>query len=250
MTRKGRERAPRLDGPLFNDYIEFMNTDHRAFKDALYDQFARIGKAVSNPHRLELLDLLAQGERRVEGLAREADLPIANASQHLQALHRARLVARRRDGTSIYYRLADERVFPLWQAMRDLGEARLAEIDALARTYRGERSQLEPMNAATLRQRMQDGDVIVLDVRPAEEYAAGHIPGARSIPADELATRLDELTTDLTIVAYCRGPYCVFADTAVTLLREHGFHAVRLVEGLPDWRAAGLPVETPAAARA
>jgi rhodanese-related sulfurtransferase len=221
-----------------------MNIQHRVFKDALYDQFARIGKAVSNPHRLELLDLLAQGERRVEDLAREASLPIANASQHLQALHRARLVDRRREGTSIHYRLADERVFTLWRAMRDLGEARLAEIDALAKTYLGERDRLEPMDAATLQQRMRDDEIIVLDVRPVAEFAAGHIPGARSIPAGELAARIHELPEGRTIVAYCRGPYCVFADTAVTLLREHGYSAVRLVEGLPDWRAAGLPVET------
>jgi rhodanese-related sulfurtransferase/DNA-binding transcriptional ArsR family regulator len=221
-----------------------MNSHHRAFKDALYDQFARIGKAVSNPHRLELLDLLAQGERRVDDLAREADLPIANASQHLQALSRARLVERRRNGTSIYYRLADDQVFRLWQAIRDLGEAHLAEVDALARTYFADRSHFEAVDAVTLQRRMHENDVIVLDVRPVAEYQAGHIPGARSIPADELAARLDELPLDREIVAYCRGPYCVFSDNAVALLRAHGYHAARLGEGLPDWRAAGLPIES------
>ena len=221
-----------------------MNNEQRAFKDALYEQFARVGKAVANPHRLELLDVLAQGERRVEDLAREANLPIANASQHLQALRRARLVEARRQGTSIYYRLADERVFRLWQAIRDVGEARLAEIDQLAQTYLRDRHHLEAIDAATLRRRLQDEDVVVLDVRPAEEYRAGHIPGARSIPVAELAERLDELPPERQIVAYCRGPYCVFADEAVALLRARGYRAWRLVEGLPDWHAAGLPIES------
>jgi rhodanese-related sulfurtransferase len=221
-----------------------MNTDHRPFKDALYDQFARIGKAVANPHRLELLDLLAQGERRVEDLAREAALTVANASQHLQALRRARLVEARRAGTSIYYRLADEGVFRLWQAIRDVGEARLAEIDQLARTYLQDRAQLEAIDATTLLRRLEDGDVVVLDVRPAEEYRAGHIAGARSIPIAELAGRLDELPPDREVVAYCRGPYCVFSDEAVALLRARGYEAQRLTVGLPDWRSAGLPTAT------
>jgi rhodanese-related sulfurtransferase/DNA-binding transcriptional ArsR family regulator len=221
-----------------------MNTGHRVFKDALYDQFARVGKAVANPHRLELLDLLAQGERRVEELAREANLSIANASQHLQALRRARLVEVRRQGTSIYYRLGDERVFRLWQAIRDLGQARLAEVDALVRTYLDDRDQFEAVDAAVLQQLLNDGDVVVLDVRPVAEYLAGHIPGAQSIPIDELAARLQELPTNRAIVAYCRGPYCVFADEAVALLRDRGYCASRLAEGFPDWRAAGLPVAT------
>jgi rhodanese-related sulfurtransferase/predicted transcriptional regulator len=231
-----------LDRQIFKSYIEFVNSDHRAFKNQLYEQFARLGKAVANPHRLELIDLLAQGERRVEDLAREANLPIANASQHLQALRRARLVEARRAGTSIYYRLADVRVFRLWQAIRDLGEARLAEVDQLVRAYRRDRSQLEAVDAATLLRRLAEDDVIVLDVRPPDEYRAGHIPGARSIPVGELATRLHELPADREIVAYCRGPYCVLADEAVALLRARGYRAARLEEGLPDWRAAGLPV--------
>ncbi|MER3485064.1 MAG: ArsR family transcriptional regulator, partial [Chloroflexota bacterium] len=209
----------------------------------LYDQFARIGKAVANPHRLELLDLLAQGERRVEDLAREANLSIANASQHLQALRRARLVEGRREGTAIYYRLADERVFRLWQAIRALGEARLAEVEQLTRTYLHNRNQLEAIDAKTLWRRFADEGVIVLDVRPAEEYRAGHIPGARSIPVTELAARLSELPPDRDIVAYCRGPYCVFADEAVALLRERGYRAARLIEGFPDWQLAGFPIE-------
>ncbi len=220
-----------------------MNTDHRAFKDALFDQFARIGKAVANPHRLELLDLLAQGERRVEDLAREANPPVANAPPHLQALRRARLVEARRQGTAIYYRLADQRVLRLWQAIRELGEARLAEVEQLTRAYLHDRSQLEAVDAATLWQRLADEGVIVLDVRPVEEYRAGHIPGARSIPVTELAARLNELPPDRDIVAYCRGPYCVFADEAVALLRDRGYRAARLIEGLPDWQSAGFPVE-------
>lgn len=221
-----------------------MNIDHRPFKDALYDQFARISKAVANPHRLELIDLLAQGERRVDELAREAHLSVANASQHLQALRQARLVDTRREGTAVFYRLADERVVHLWQAIRALGEARLAEIGQLTQTYLSDRDRFEAIDSATLLRRLRDDDVIVLDVRPIEEYRAGHIPGARSIPVGELEARLHELPSDRQIVAYCRGPYCVFSDEAVSLLRARGFPAMRFTEGLPDWRAAGLPVET------
>ncbi|MGH2557941.1 MAG: ArsR/SmtB family transcription factor, partial [Thermomicrobiales bacterium] len=196
--------------------------DHREFKDRLYEQFALIGKAVANPHRLELLDLLAQGERHVEDLAREAALSIANASQHLQALRRAHLVEVRREGPYAFYRLADERVFQLWQALREIGEARLAEVDRIVQTYLGDRGGLEPVDAATLLRRLHDEDVVVLDVRPAEEYRAGHIPGAHSIPVAELARRLDELPPGHEVIAYCRGPYCVFSDEAVALLRAHG----------------------------
>jgi rhodanese-related sulfurtransferase/DNA-binding transcriptional ArsR family regulator len=219
--------------------------NHREFKNRLYEQFALIGKAVANPHRLELLDLLAQGERHVEDLAREAALPIANASQHLQALRRAHLVEVRRDGPYAFYRLADDRVFRLWQALRDLGEARLAEVDRIVQTFLGDRGGLEPVDAPTLLRRLSDEDVVVLDVRPAEEYQAGHIPGAHSIPVAELERRLEELPPGCEVIAYCRGPYCVFSDEAVALLRAHGFRAQRLAVGLPDWRSAGLPVATP-----
>ncbi|HEY7035698.1 MAG TPA: metalloregulator ArsR/SmtB family transcription factor [Thermomicrobiales bacterium] len=221
-----------------------MNSSHRAFKDPLFDQFARIGKAVANPHRLELLDLLAQGERRVEDLAAETALSVANASQHLQALRQAGLVETRRAGTSIFYRLADERVFRLWQAIREVGEARLAEIDRLTQTFLTDRAQLEAVDATTLLRRLGEGEVVVLDVRPEQEFRAGHIPEARSIPIDELAGRLGEVPRDREIVAYCRGPYCVFSDEAVALLRAHGYDARRLDVGLPDWRSAGLPVAT------
>ena len=221
-----------------------MNNEHRPFKDALYDQFARIGKAVANPHRLEILDLLAQCERRVDEIAKEANLSFANTSQHLQALREARLVETRRAGTAVYYRLADERVFRLWQAIRELGEARLAEIDRLPRTYLNERDHALAIDLATLARRLGNEDIVVLDVRPVEEFLAAHIPGAHSIPVGELASRLRELPADREIIAYCRGPYCVFADEAVALLREQGYHAWRLDVGLPDWRSAGLPVRT------
>ena len=221
-----------------------MKASHRAFKTQLYDQFARIARAVANAHRLELIDLLAQGERRVDDLAREAGLAIANASQHLQSLRQGGLVESRRDGTAIYYRLADERVVRLWQAIREVGEARLAELDMLTRTYLHDRAQLDAIDAATLRQRLDAGDVEVLDVRPDLEYRAAHITGAHSIPITELATRLDEIPRDLEIVAYCRGPYCLFSDEAVALLLEHGYRARRLDTGLPEWKAAGLPTET------
>ena len=216
----------------------------RQFKDGLYAQFARIGKALSNPHRLELLDLLAQGERTVEDLAGEASLPIANASQHLQTLRAAQLVDVRRDGLYAYYRLSDERVFRMWQALRDLGELQLAEVNRLVQNFLQDRTPLQSINAGELVQRMEAGEVLILDVRPELEYQAGHIPEARSIPIDELEARLDELPRKQEIIAYCRGPYCVFADEAVTLLQKHGYRARRLVEGLPDWQALNLPVES------
>ncbi len=221
-----------------------METDaKRTFKNRLYEQFARIGKALANSHRLELLDVLAQGERSVEALAYETGISVANASQHLQVLRAAQLVEVRREGVYSYYHLADERVFSLWQAMRNVGEARIAEIDRLVQTYLHDRSLLQPISAAELLQRLVEGNVILLDVRPAEEYAAGHLPDALSIPVTKLEARLRELPHEKEIVAYCRGPYCVFADEAVALLRTHGYNARRLEQGLPDWRALGLPVE-------
>ncbi len=225
--------------------IQPMNKqDKRTFKNLLYEQFARIGKALASPHRLELLDVLAQGERSVEALAHETGMSVANASQHLQLLRAAQLVDVRREGVYIYYRLADERVFTLWQSMRNLGEARLAEIDRVVHTYLQDRHLLQPISAVELLQRLDEGNVILLDVRPVEEYAAGHLPHALSIPVDELGARLQELPQDKEIVAYCRGPYCVFADEAVALLRTNGYNARRLEQGLPDWRALGLPIES------
>ncbi len=218
--------------------------DKRAFKNQLYDQFARIGKALSSAHRLELLEVLAQGEHSVEALAHETGMSMANASQHLQILRAAQLVELRREGVYIYYRLADERVFTLWQTMREVGEARIAEIDRIVNTYLHDRTLLQPIGATELLQRLLEGNVVLLDVRPAEEYAAAHLPDALSIPVTELATRLPELPQDKEIVAYCRGLYCVFADEAVAILQSNGYQARRLEQGLPDWRALGLPVES------
>ena len=217
--------------------------DKRAFKNQLYEQFARIGKALSSAHRLELLEVLAQGEHSVEELARETGMAVANASQHLQVLRAAQLVEVRREGVYIYYRLAGEQVFTLWQALRNVGEARIAEIDRIVRTYLHERDHLQPIDATELLKRLAEGQVILLDVRPVEEYEASHLPQARSIPVTELEAHLSELPVDKEIVAYCRGPYCVFADEAVALLRQHGYQASCLKEGLPDWQALGLPIE-------
>ncbi len=219
----------------------------RRFKDQLFEQFARIGGALANGHRIELLDVLAQGERSVEELASETALSVANASQHLQVLRRAGLVETRRDGTRVCYRLAGPEVFALWQALRATGEARLAEIDRVVSTYLADRAGMEEVGPDELRRRLAAGEVTLLDVRPLVESAQGRIAGARPIPVDQLADHLDELPRDRPVVAYCRGPYCVWADEAVQLLTERGFKAARLTTGFPDWQAAGLPTETASA---
>ena len=216
---------------------------HREFKDHLFEQFARIGKALSSPRRLEIVDLLAQGERTVEEIARETTMSVASASQHLQALKAARMVEARRDGLYVHYRLADEDVFRTWQTVRALAEARLSEVDSVVEAYLVDRDVLEAVDATELMERLSGEGVIVLDVRPEEEYRAGHIPGALSVPVDALEAALQALPKDREIVAYCRGPYCVFSDEAVALLRARGYRARRLRQGLPDWRAAGMPVE-------
>jgi rhodanese-related sulfurtransferase len=216
----------------------------RAFKEQLYGQFARLGKALASASRLELLDLLAQGERSVEELAREASLSIANASAHLHVLSAAQLTTSRKQGLRVYYRLADPAVVRLWQALREAGERQLADIDRLVQTFLTERQQLEAISREELSARIAGSKTIVLDVRPALEYRQGHIAGARSIPVDELEERIAELDPGTDVVAYCRGPYCVYADEAVTLLKARGFRAVRYGEGFPDWAAAGLPVAT------
>ena len=215
----------------------------RTAKTALFDEFARAAKALASGRRIELLDVLANGERTVEVLASEVGLTVANASQHLQVLRQAGLVATRREGTWVYYRLAAPEVFGLWRALRTLAASRLVEVERLAAAYLGARDELEPVTREELARRLQDGDdLVVLDVRPAAEYAAGHLPGAVSIPLAELRRRLAELPTDREIVAYCRGPYCAFAHEAVAVLREAGVPARRLEDGLPDWEAAGLAV--------
>ena len=216
---------------------------NRAAKTALFDAFARAAKALASGRRIELLDVLANGERTVEALAGEVGLSVANTSQHLQILRQAGLVSSRREGTSVHYRLAAPEVFELWRTLRTLAASRLAEVERLAAAYLGSRDELEPVTREELTRRLQDGDdLVVLDVRPAAEYAAGHLPGAVSIPVGELRRRLAELPADREIVAYCRGPYCAFAHEAVALLREEGFSARRLEDGLPEWQAAGLAV--------
>src|SRR5829696_7618775 len=189
---------------------------HREFKDRLFVQFARVGTALSSPRRLEILDLLAKAARMVEA---------------------------RREGLYAHYRLADEGVFRTWQAVRALAESRLSEVDGVVESYLEDRNALEAVDATVLMERLTDGSVVVLDVRPEEEYRAGHIPGAISVPVDALEATLQTLLKDREIVAYCRGPYCVFSDEAVAFLRSRGYRAYRLRQGLPDWRAAGMPVE-------
>jgi rhodanese-related sulfurtransferase len=215
---------------------------NRAAKTALFDAFAQAAKALASGRRIELLDVLANGERTVEALAGEVGLTVANTSQHLQILRQAGLVSSRREGTSVHYRLAAPEVFELWRTLRTLAASRLAEVERLTVAYLGSRDELEPITREELTRRLQDDDLVVLDVRPATEYAAGHLPGAVSIPVGELRRRLAELPADREIVAYCRGPYCAFAHEAVGLLREEGYAARRLEDGLPEWQAAGLAI--------
>jgi rhodanese-related sulfurtransferase/DNA-binding transcriptional ArsR family regulator len=216
---------------------------HREFKDALYAQFARIGHALASPKRIELLDLLGQGEKSVETLAAAIATPIKNTSAHLRVLRQAQLVETRRDGTYVYYRLADDDVFRLLRSLETLGHDRLADIQRAVESHLDRHDELGPVTFKELRQLMRDDDVIVLDVRPTDEYEAGHLPGALSLPVAELKRRLRELPKSREIIAYCRGRYCVYSVDAVRLLRKNGYRARRTHEGLPDWKAAGFPVK-------
>jgi rhodanese-related sulfurtransferase len=224
----------------------------RVAKEALFEQFARVGKALGNPTRLELVDLLAQGERTVEGLAAATHLAVSTTSAHLQTLKRAHLVTTRREGTRIYYSLAGDDVAGLYVGLRAVAQTYLPDTEAARRAYLGltastEEVDVDEVDRDKLLHRVRDGHAVVLDVRPIEEYACGHIPGAISIPVDELSHRLAELPAGRTIVAYCRGGYCVFAYDAVRQLRASGYSAARLTEGMLEWRLAGLPVTTTAA---
>ena len=219
-----------------------MRDTHRAFKNRLYGQFARLGKALASPHRLEMLELLAQSERTVDSLAAELGVSVANASQHLQVLRQAALVESRKDGLFVHYRLADPEVFELSKVIRSVAERRLAELDRLVHEHFGSRADPEPVAMRDLLKRARSRDVVILDTRPAREYIAGHIPGALSMPVDDLQRRLKELTRSKEYVAYCRGPYCIYADRAVEILRANGRRAQRLAEGFPEWRSAGFPV--------
>jgi rhodanese-related sulfurtransferase len=214
----------------------------REFKKELYDHLARIGNALASGRRLELLDLLAQGERTVEALAAEADQPIANVSQHLQVLRRAQLLEVRRTGTYAFYRLRDNSVLELWMALRNTGEKQLSEIRELIHSFLHDRNTLQAVSQEELKKRLDDPGLVVLDVRPVPEYEAGHIVGARSLPISELRSRLAELPRSRRIVAYCRGPHCVFADEAVKFLHSKGFKASRLESGFPEWKLRGYPI--------
>lgn len=220
-----------------------MSSPKRQYKDAIYDQFARIGKAVASPKRLELLDLLCQGERTVEVLAREANLSVANTSQHLQVLRGTHLAEAEKRGLNVVYRIAEPKVADFFHTLRSLAETQLAEVDQLTRRFFAGKEGLEAVDRETLLERVGAGMVAVVDVRPPEEYRAGHLPGALSIPLPELRRRLAELPRDREIVAYCRGPYCVLAVEAVEILRAEGFRAVRLEEGVQEWQQHGLNIE-------
>ncbi len=219
-----------------------MEANQSTFQEAVYEHFARIGKAVSSPKRLQVLELLCQGPRTVELLAREAGLSVANTSRHLQVLRSARLVETEKQGVFVRYRMADQAVCDFFRAMRLLAEKRLAEVEQIKQLFFRDKEGMEPVDQQELLSRVRSSQVTVLDVRPTEEYLAGHIPGAISIPLKELKRRLSELPKQRQIVAYCRGPYCVLALKAVELLRRKGFQAVRLEDGVQDWRARGFPV--------
>lgn len=214
----------------------------REAKDALFDALASIASAMGSGRRAQIIEILAQGERTVEQVADEIDQTLANTSHHLRTLARVGLVATRRSGTHVHYRLASDEVAEAWDALRRLAATQLDDLDDLARAYLGDREGLETISREQLRERLDRGDVVVLDVRPEAEYAAGHVPGAVNIPPDQLDGLLDLVPGDRDVVAYCRGPYCVYADDAVRRLRDHGRQAVRLEDGLPEWRLAGGPV--------
>ena len=219
-----------------------MCVGDREAKEALFDAFADVAKAMASGRRAEIIDVLAQGERSVEDLAGEISQSVANTSHHLRALARAGLVRTRRDGNRIFYALAGDRVGHLWAAMRDVAGEHVAGIERLAEAYLGNRDGLEAISREELTGRLRRGDLVVLDVRPRAEFRAGHIAGARSLPITELRRRLRGLPKDAEVVAYCRGPYCVYADDVVRELGRRGYHARRLQDGFPEWKEAGLPV--------
>ena len=215
----------------------------REFKDAVFDQFARIAYAFASPKRLEMIDVLAQGERDVDSLARQVGMTIANTSRHLQVLKTARLIQSRREGVRIFYRLADDDVFQCWKNLQSLAENRIAEIREVTKLFFDERDKMEPINRDELWNRIRNHDVTVIDVRPPEEYRQAHIPAALSIPLAELKERLDEIPHEHEVVAYCRAPYCVLSVEAVKILRDSGYKVSRLKDGMPEWKRASLPIE-------
>jgi len=210
--------------------------EKRLFKDKVYTILANLVKAMANPHRLEIIDLLGQGERSVEEIAKETNMSVANASQHLQTLKQSNLVVVRKEGNFVHYRLASDNVYKSWHDLRAIGMESLAEVNKLVKDFRTERNSLEPVTMQQLLAKMHSRNIVLLDVRPGQEFSAGHIPNAINIPIDELATRIKELNKAKQYIAYCRGPFCVFADDAVQLLTKKGFKARRLEEGYPDWK--------------
>lgn len=217
--------------------------DKRIFKDRVYEELAKITKALANPHRLEIIELLAQGDCSVERISIQTNLSVANASQHLQVLKTAQLVDVTRNGNFIHYQLASTDVFKAWKALRELGVDRIASVEKLVRDFRKSRFRLESVTIDELIGKFDSGKVTILDVRPESEFKKGHIANSTSIPFDQLARRLKELPKRHEIIAYCRGPFCVYADDAVILLNKAGYKAKRLEEGYPDWAVMGLPVE-------
>lgn len=220
-----------------------MASTARQFKDTIYGQLARIGKSLASGPRLEILDILCQGQRTVEALAKQVGQSVANTSHHLQVLRQSRLVETEKQGVHVTYRLADDKVCAFFLSLRQLAKSRLLEIEQVTREFLEARDAMQPVDRDELAERVRCGEVTVLDVRPSEEYRAGHIPGALSVPLDELDRRMAALPKDREVVAYCRGPYCVLAIEAVERLQRHGYRAIRFEDGVSDWRARGLPVE-------
>ena len=217
--------------------------EKRIFKDKVYSLLAKMIQAMANPHRLEIIDLLGQGEKTVDQVAKETHMAVANASQHLQVLKSANLVEMRREGNFIHYRLANEEVYRSWQTMRQLGMERVAEMEKVVNDFRKQRNALEAISINELLDRLTSRNIVLLDVRPATEYGNGHIPDAINIPPEEVTSQLKKLSRSKQYIAYCRGPFCVFADEAVSVLVKEGFKAKRLYEGFADWKSKGLPVE-------
>jgi len=217
--------------------------EKRIFKDKVYSLLAKMIQAMANPHRLEIIDLLGQGEKTVEQVAKETHMAVANASQHLQVLKSANLVEIRREGNFIHYRLANKEIYKSWQTMRELGLERIAEMEKLINDFRKKRNVLEAVRIDELVDRLTSRNIVLLDVRPAREYDDGHIPDAINVPVEEVTSQLKKLSKSKQYIAYCRGPFCVFADEAVSVLVKEGFRAKRLHEGFADWKSKGLPVE-------
>lgn len=217
--------------------------EKRTFKTRVYTELAKMTKALANPHRMEIIDLLAQGPFSVEQIALQTDMSVANASQHLQVLKNARLVDVYKKGNFVFYHLSNEKVYDAWRSLRELGMLQMAEVEKLIHDFRYSKYKLESVTAEELLAKMEKDEAIVLDVRPEEEYHHGHIPSAISIPIEQLADRLYELPKDKEVIAYCRGPFCLFADEAVAILHQKGFKAKRLLEGFPDWSVKGLPAK-------